>query len=186
MTELVLETERLALRTVGEDDVAMHDALFNTPAIKAHLGGRIEERHELEARHARAIAMYARHRFSFLFWVEKRSGEVIGYGGIKLVDNPRAPNPGDHEIGWLVREDRWREGFAREAMRAVIDWGFTRVDAPHLVALTSEANVASWKLMEKLGMERARELDFTDPAFPPRDNPTIQYRLDRAQWENLQ
>jgi len=83
-----------------------------------------------------------------------------------------------------VREDRWRRGYAEEAMHAVLDWAFTRVGAPHVVALTSDANIGSWKLMEKLGMVRREDLDFSDPAYPAEDNPTIQYSLSREQWES--
>ena len=101
---------------------------------------------------------------------------------MKRVDNPLARNQGDHEIGWLVREDRWRRGYAEEAMRGVIEWAFGRIGAPRVVALTSEANVASWKLMEKLGMRRRVDLDFADPAYPPEDNPTILYSLDAKDW----
>ena len=43
---------------------------------------------------------------------------------------------------------------------------------------------AAYELMEKLGMVRRAELDFSDPAFPPEDNPTIQYSLTHEQWEN--
>jgi RimJ/RimL family protein N-acetyltransferase len=39
--------------------------------------------------------------------------------------------------------------------------------------------------MEKLGMARANELDFNDPAMPPAYNPTIQYAITREQWEAL-
>ena len=69
-------------------------------------------------------------------------------------------------------------------MRAIIDWAFTTIGAAHIVALTSDANEPSWRFMEKLGMERRRDLDFDDPAFPPEDNPTIQYSISRAEWEN--
>jgi len=85
-----------------------------------------------------------------------------------------------------VREDRWRRGYAEEAMRAVLDWAFTRIAAPHVVALTSHANGGSWKLMQKLGMVRREDLDFADPAFPAEDNPTIQYSLTQEQWESSQ
>ncbi len=129
------------------------------------------------------MQLYAREGFSFLFMIEKATGEMVGHCGIKRVDNPLANNPGDHEIGWLVREDRWRRGYAEEAMRAVLDWAFARVGAPHVVALTSEANVGSWKLMEKLGMVRRADLDFDDPAYPPEDRTTILYSLSSEQWE---
>ena len=183
MADIIAETDRLILRTIEEGDAARQDRLLNTPAVMARLGG-VKELHEIEAKHAKAMAMYAREGFSFLFMVEKASGEMVGHCGIKRVDNPLAPNVGDHEIGWLVREDRWRRGYAEEAMRAVLDWAFTRIAAPHVVALTSHANAGSWKLMQKLGMVRREDLDFADPAFPAEDNPTIQYSLTQEQWES--
>ena len=185
MVDIVAETDRLILRAIAEDDVDDHDRLLNSATIMQHIGGMME-RHDIEARHAKGMAMYAREGFSFLFLIEKTTGEMVGYCGIKRVENPLAGNIGDHEIGWKVREDRWRQGYAEEAMRAVLEWAFTRVGAPHVVALTSPANTGSWKLMEKLGMVRREDLDFEDPAYPPEDNPTIQYSLTKEQWENSQ
>ena len=183
MPDIVLETDRLVLRIIGEEDAAEQYRVLNSPAVMARLGGP-KELHEIEAKNSKAMALHAREGFSFLFMIEKQTGEMVGHCGIKRVDHPHAPNPGDHEIGWLVREDRWRRGYAQEAMRAVIDWAFGRVGAPFVVALTSHANAGSWKLMEKLGMERRTDLDFTDPAYPPDDNPVIQYSLTKDQWES--
>lgn len=171
----------MVLRTIEAGDAALQDKLLNTPAVMARLGG-VKELHEIEAKHAKSMQLYAREGFSFLFMIEKDSGEMVGHCGIKRVDNPLASNIGDHEVGWLVREDRWRRGYAEEAMHAVLDWAFTRVGAPHVVALTSQANVGSWKLMEKLGMERRTDLDFDDPAYPPEDRTTILYSLTADQW----
>ena len=184
MPDIIAETPRLVLRTIAEGDAAEHYRLLNTPAVMAHLGGP-KELQEIEARHARMTALYAQDGFSFLMMVEKATSELVGHCGIKRVDSAAAKNIGDHEIGWVVREDRWRRGYAEEAVRAVLDWAFTRVGAPHVVALTSEANAPSWRLMEKLRMERRPDLDFADPAYPPDDNPTIQYALTAAQWRKL-
>lgn len=180
--DLVLETRRLVLRKIAEGDAEVQDRLLNTPSVMAHLGG-VKELHEIEAKHAKSMASFAREGFGFMMMIEKASGDLVGHCGVKRVDNPLAPNVGDHEIGWLVREDRWRRGYAHEAMRGVIDWAFTSIGAPHLVALTSHDNTGSWKLMEKIGMERRSDLDFADPAFPAESNPTIQYSLTKKQWE---
>ncbi|QYJ07282.1 GNAT family N-acetyltransferase [Qipengyuania flava] len=182
MADIIAETDRLILRTIEEGDAEEQMRVLNSENVMARLGGP-KELHETQAKHARQMALYAREGFSFLFMIEKATGEMVGHCGMKRVDNPNAPNQGDHEVGWLVREDRWRRGLAEEAMRAVLDWAFTRVGAPHVVALTSEANVGSWKLMGKLGMVRRKDLDFSDPAYPPEDNPTIQYSLTKEQWE---
>ena len=183
MADIIAETDRLILRTIDDNDAIEQDRLLNTPTVMARLGG-VKELHEIEAKHAKSQALYAREGFSFLFMVEKALGEMVGHCGIKRVDNPLAPNVGDHEIGWLVREDRWRRGYAEEAMRAVLEWAFGRVAAPYVVALTSEANVGSWKLMEKLGMNRRKDLDFEDPDYPPEDRTVIQYSLTREEWKS--
>ena len=181
MADIVAETERLILRTIEDGDAVLQYRLLNTPAVMARLGGE-KELHEIEAKHAKARASWSQDGFSFLMMIEKETGELVGHCGIKRVDNPLARNLGDHEVGWLVREDRWRRGYAEEAMRAVLDWAFGRVGAPHVVALTSNANQPSWKLMEKLGMRRRTDLDFSDPAYSAEDNPTILYSLAAEDW----
>jgi RimJ/RimL family protein N-acetyltransferase len=180
--DIVLETERLILRAIAESDAALQGRTLNSPELMEHLGGP-KELHEIEAKHAKMMQLHAREGFSFLMLVEKASGELIGHAGIKRVDHPNAPNQGDHEVGWLIREDRWRRGYAREAMRAVLEWAFgNRVGAPHVVALTDEPNIASWKLMEKLGMERREDLDFIEDGA----DRIIQYSLTKTQWEQSQ
>lgn len=182
MADIVADTDRLILRTIEDGDAELQDRLLNTATVMARLGG-VKERHEIEAKHAKARALHAQEGFSFLMMVEKATGELVGHCGIKRVDNPLAKNQGDHEVGWLVREDRWRRGYAEEAMRAVLDWAFGRVGAPHVVALTSQINEASWKLMEKLGMTRRPDLDFDDPAYPPEDRTTILYSVAAERWK---
>lgn len=181
MTPSVLTTERLVLRQIGDDDLDPHMALLNTPAVMCYLGG-VQPRAVIAAKHAAARASFAAEGFGFMIMEERTTGELVGHCGLRRVVHPLAPNPHDFEIGWLVREDRWRRGYAYEAMRAVIEWGFTAFAAPQIVALTVESNVGSWRLMEKLGMTRRTELDFNDPAMPPEHNPTIQYAITRTQW----
>ena len=182
MGDVVLTTERLELRRIGPGDIDLQIRHLNTPTVMEHLGG-VKTREQIAEKHARTQALFDRDGFGFMMMFERATGELVGHCGMKRVDNPLAPNQGDHEVGWLVREDRWRRGYAHEAMRGVIDWAFGTVGAPYLVALTCDRNVPSWQLMQKLGMERRADLDFDDPAFPREDNPTIQYSLTKIQWE---
>ncbi len=181
MDNVVLTTDRLELRQIGEGDLDAHMEHLNTPAVMARLGGP-RPREVIVEKHAQSRESFAREGFGFMLVYERATGELVGHCGMKRVSNPLAHNIGDHEIGWLVREDRWRMGYAKEAMCAVIDWAFEQHGAPHVVALTSESNVGSWKLMEKLGMVRCEDLDFDDPFFSAEDNPTIIYRLTPEQW----
>jgi RimJ/RimL family protein N-acetyltransferase len=178
----VLTTERLVLRQIGEDDLDPHMTLLNTPTVMRYLGG-VQPRAVIAAKHAAARASFAAEGFGFMIMEERATGAMVGHCGLRRVAHPQAPNPDDFEIGWLVREDRWRKGYACEAMRAVVDWGFTAFAAPQIVALTAPSNVGSWRLMEKLGMARRKDLDFIDPADP---EPIIQYAITRRQWESNQ
>ena len=101
MADIIAETERLILRTIEMGDAVEQDRVLNTPTVMARLGG-VKELHEIEAKHARAMAMYAREGFSFLFMIEKATGEMVGHCGMKRVDNVLAKNVGDHEVGWLA------------------------------------------------------------------------------------
>lgn len=181
MTAPVLTTERLVLRQIGEDDLEPHMMLLNTPAVMEHLGG-VQPREVIAAKHAASRASFAAHGYGFMLMEERDTGAIVGHCGLRRVAHPLAPNPQDFEIGWVVREDRWRRGYAYEAMRAVVDWGFGTFRAPQIVALTVDANVGSWRLMEKLGMARRPDLDFIDPAMPPEQNRNIQYAITYAQW----
>jgi RimJ/RimL family protein N-acetyltransferase len=182
MGETVLETQRLVLRQIREDDLDPHIDLLNTPAVMRHLGG-VQPRDVIAAKHAASRASFAAAGYGFMLMEERATGEIVGHCGLRKVAHPLAPNPADFEIGWIVREDRWRMGYAYEAMHAVMYWGFATHAAPLIVALTCEANVGSWRLMEKLGMERRADLDFRDPAEP---DPIIQYAITRDQWESQQ
>ena len=81
----------------------------------------------------------------------------------------------DDKGGWLAIE--------RKADGAFLGYcGFGRFGGSEVCSQTSEANRGSWRVMERLGMERAEALDYEDPAYPPEENPTKVYRLTREAW----
>ena len=180
MPEIIMETERLILRTQADGDQAVWVKHMNTPAVMDHLGGP-RDPHKIEASFAKMAAHRAQYGYSFMLMQHKSTGELIGNCGLKHVDNILAPIEvhGQFEIGWSLREDYWRKGYAFEAACAVLDLAFTRFDAPRIFAFTAERNVPSWKMMEKLGMARRADLDFADPDYPPEDNPTIVYSIEK-------
>ncbi len=84
------------------------------------------------------------------------------------------------EIAWRLHRDYWGQGFATEAAREAIEDGFTRVGLTEIVAMTALSNLASLRVMEKLGMLRAFEFDH--PSLP-HDHPMcrhVLYRLARV------
>ncbi|QIL02099.1 GNAT family N-acetyltransferase [Sphingomonas sinipercae] len=182
MAEIVAETERLRLRTWDDADLDAFILHTNTPAVMRWLGG-VWPREQQEAAYTR-VKSYERD-FGHTFWIVERKddGALLGFCGLKRVNSGGAPNPGDFEIGWRLREDAWGHGYAKEAAIAAMDLAFDRYDAPFVVALTVDQNISSVGLMKRLGMKRRTDLDFvTTDAWAATLNPVIVYSMDPAQW----
>ena len=62
------------------------------------------------------------------------------------------------EVGWAVDPACWGHGYATEAARGVLDYLFKELNAHRVVAFCKTLNVASWRVMEKLGMQREGRL----------------------------
>ena len=181
MAEIVAETARLILREWRTSDRALFVRHLNTPAVMRWLGG-VQDEATYTAAFDR-LDGYQRD-FGHTFWIVERKadGELLGFCGLKRVNAQGAPNPGDVEIGWRLREDAWGQGYAKEAAVASLDLAFERFAAPHVVALTVDGNRGSWGLMERLGMTRRADLDYYDPKYGPDLNPTIVYSIDAVDW----
>lgn len=183
MAEIIAETDRLILRTEAAGDLDRWMEVMNTPAVMKHLGG-VCERFEVEARFAKKAAGIARFGYGFWHVQIKTEGLLIGQCGIGPIEVKAAGAilNGGTQIGWSIAESHWRQGYASEAANAAIDLAFNRFGKEHLYAQTSNANRASWAMMEKLGMTRTPNLDYHDPEYPPEENPTIIYQLSREKW----
>lgn len=180
MAEFRLETDRLVLRDWREADWEPFFTGTNTAEGMAWLGG-VMDADRMAWQRAR-LEGYARDH-GHTFWVIERrtDGAVLGMCGLKRANQPGGPQ-GDFEIGWRLVRDAWGQGYAHEAALATLDHAFTALGAPHVLALTVPGNVASWRLMERLGMERKPDLDFGSADFDPALGRIIVYRLDRAGW----
>jgi RimJ/RimL family protein N-acetyltransferase len=182
LSRIAVETERLRLREWGEGDGDHFYAIMNTPAVMRHLGG-MQDRTAWKAALGR-LEGYQRD-LGHTFWLVERKddGDLLGFCGLKRVNSPGGSDlAGEFEIGWRLRESAWGKGYAKEAAIACLDLAFERFGAPHVVALTIDANVASRELMMRLGMTRREDLDFIDTRFGPEMNPSIVYRIDADQW----
>jgi RimJ/RimL family protein N-acetyltransferase len=181
MAEIAAETERLRLRTWDPEDLDEFIRHTNTEGVMRWLGG-VWPRERHEAAFGR-IEKYQR-EFGHTFWIVERKsdGALLGFCGLKRVNSDGAPNPGDFEVGWRLREDAWGQGYAKEAAIASLDLAFGKFGAPHVVALTVNQNEASQGLMKRLSMTRRPDMDFQSKDLPPEINPTIVYRIEAKDW----
>jgi [ribosomal protein S5]-alanine N-acetyltransferase len=104
---------------------------------------------------ARLLQDYIAHQqaWGYSFWavVERESGALIGDAGLY-----RTP-AGEVELGYTLGRPWWGRGYATEAAGAWLETAFGRLGIGEVVALAEPANVASLRVLEKLGMTRDGE-----------------------------
>jgi RimJ/RimL family protein N-acetyltransferase len=109
--------------------------------------------------------------------------ELGGFVGLSVpsFDAPFTPCV---EIGWRLARLCWGRGYATEAARAALSFGFERLGLEQIVSFTVPANLRSRRVMERLGMHRDAAADFEHPGLPPGHplRPHVLYRLDRECW----
>jgi RimJ/RimL family protein N-acetyltransferase len=183
MAEIVAETERVILRRWASGDIDLWLEHLNTPECTVHLGG-VRTSEEVAEKFDKMDRGWEENGFSFLMVALRNGGAFLGTCGIARIENDAAPSElqGAVQVGWQLRVDYWGRGYAVEAARAIMDFGFGRPGIDSIYSQTSHANRASWRVMEKLGMLRRADLDYDDPKYSAQDNPTVIYAITRAEW----
>ena len=157
---IILETERLLLREFDESDAAAFYMLGSDPAIIRYTGdpggGLKSVEQAREVLHARPIADYQKHGFGRWACVLKSSGQVIGFAGLKHLDEL-----GEVDLGYRLMPEHWGLGLATEACRPILDYGFSRLRLPRIIGLVDPNNGASVRVLEKLGMNFVGVIDFS-------------------------
>jgi RimJ/RimL family protein N-acetyltransferase len=177
----MIETQRLLLRNWKPEDFDAFVALTNSEPVMRWLGG-VQDPALLRERLASRFTAWQEER-GFTFWVAERKsdGELLGFCGLKIADDPGSPVEGEYEAGWRFREDSWGQGYAKEAAVASLDFAFDTLRAERVVALTVPGNGASWGLMQRLGMVRRPDLDYAGPDWA--DGTVVVYVIGREEWQ---
>lgn len=181
---VIAETARLVLRREQPGDFAVWLEHLNTPEVMGRIGG-VQTPEKVAESFAKMAASNAEDELPFVFVALKTDGTLIGKCGLACIGETNAPDAlkGQVQIGWSLRADCWGHGYAREAAEAMLRLAFGQIGLATVFGQTSESNAASWGLMKRLGMTRLAELDYFDPDYPPEDNPTMIWSLERAAWQ---
>lgn len=175
----MIRTERLILRSWQDSDRAPFAAMGQDAEVMRHLGPLMSSI-DSDAAIDRLSGVEASHGYTF--WAVERGadGAFLGFCGLKPGPDG-TPIAGRTEIGWRIARAYWRQGYALEAARASIEWAWSTLADSKIFAMTVPANVASWGLMERLGMNRLADQDFDHPNVPD-GSPLkrhIVYAIDR-------
>jgi RimJ/RimL family protein N-acetyltransferase len=151
----VLITARLRLVPFQDGHLDSLNAMNADPEVMRFLSGP-ETREQTMAMIARVKARWKDLGYSWWSFIEQDTGELVGAGAIQNLRRASAPEPDltcPLEIGWRLKRSRWRQGLASEAAQAMAAFAFDTLRAHELYAVCFPDNLASAKVMQRLGMQ---------------------------------
>ncbi|MFF0269573.1 GNAT family N-acetyltransferase [Kribbella sp. NPDC004536] len=176
MTEL--RTDRLVLRGWRDSDLEPWAAMNADPEVREHLG-ELLTREQSDASVASFQADFERQGYGWWAVEVGATGEFVGFAGLDPVDDDM-PFTGV-EIGWRLARSAWGKGYATEAARAGLAFGFDTLELPEILAITTATNLRSQAVMHRIGMTRDPADDFDDPTAPEGPlRPNVRYRITRT------
>jgi RimJ/RimL family protein N-acetyltransferase len=159
-----LRSERLLLRGWRESDLEPFARLNSDTRVMQHFPSLLtrEESDEIAAR----LSEHSE-KHGFGPWVAEVPGvaDFIGMVGLWIPSFEAHFTP-CVEVLWRLDYSHWGKGYATEAARLALQYGFEELGLPEIVSMTVPANQRSWRVMEKLGMHRDPRDDFEHPQIP--------------------
>jgi RimJ/RimL family protein N-acetyltransferase len=151
-----IDTERLILRPFTLDDAAAWLPLISLPAVIRYTGDipatSVEEARELLR--TRPLRDYAVHGYGRMAVIEKSSGRLVGFSGLKCLEDLR-----EVDIGYRFLPDCWGKGYATESASALMEQGRREHGVRRIVGMAHPDNAASIHVLEKLGLRFERLLE---------------------------
>ena len=177
-----LTTPRLILRAWREEDLEPFARLNADERATQYLLHRLS-REQSDALVERIGAHFERKGFGL--WAVEAPGVApfIGAVGLVVPGFSAAFTP-CVEIGWRLAPEFWGHGFASEAARAALAFGFETLRLDEIVSFTVPANTRSQAVMQRLGMMHSPADDFDHPLVPAghRLLRHVLYRLSKETW----
>ncbi len=150
MPDLVLETERLVLRKWRESDNDDVAGIYAKPDVMQYIPGGVWTREQTARILARMRELDLEHGFGFYPMVLKASGNVIGHAGLGYLEKS-----GEVEVAYVLDTPYWGNGYAPEAVIALLAHAFASTPLARIVAVAMPGNARSIAVMKRAHMTEA-------------------------------
>ena len=151
----MIDTKRLTLRLMTEADTGAMLLIFSDPVAMKYFNV-IFDRPRMEQWVSENLEHQAEHGFSLYSVVLKETGEVIGDCGLETDTIEGEFTVG---LGFDFQSKYWNQGYATEAARAVLDYGFNQLGLEEISGWIDPENGASKRVAEKIGMTVVKIVD---------------------------
>ncbi|ALK97275.1 hypothetical protein AB595_11660 [Massilia sp. WF1] len=151
-----METQRLILRPFTLDDAEAWLPLITLPEIVRYTGdtpvASVDEAREVLR--TRPLRDYAVHGYGRMAVIEKASGRLIGFSGLKYLEDLH-----EVDIGYRFLPDCWGKGYASESAGVLMEHGRRVHGFRRIVGMAHPDNAGSIRVLDKLGLRFERLLD---------------------------
>ncbi len=165
-----LETERLILRPINEEDISGVFEMRRDSDVMRYIREPVLSRREAEDWIKLISSRWEKDRIGFCSVIEKQSGKFAGWCGLW-----RLKESGETEVGYAVAKEFWGKGYASESAEAFLEYGFNKLNLEKIVAVARPENIASRRVMEKIGMN----YDYTGKFY---DRDLVHYSINRKDF----
>lgn len=152
-----LESERLILRKLEEADVDRMFLMDSDPEVMKYLGTPVKNIEESREIIRMIQKQYKENGVGRLAVIEKKSGLFIGWSGLKLLTIPVNGYVNTLDLGYRYIPEFWGKGYAMEAAKLSLDYGFNELNTDAVYAYADYGNTGSNHILRKLGFEKNGE-----------------------------
>jgi RimJ/RimL family protein N-acetyltransferase len=148
-----IETARLYLRQFMPNDLDELYRIYSDPEIMKYVGKGVRTRAETESAIHNMLKHWEENNFGMWAVVHKTDRKMIGRCGLCFLD--KTP---EVELGYALDKLYWNQGLATEASIASLNYGFEILQLERIVAIARPENIASQRVMQKVGMKYEKML----------------------------
>lgn len=170
----ILETARLRLRGLSEQDLDPWSAVSADPEVVRHRGGATFSREETWRRILTTVGSWA--VLGYGYWAVERKDQpgIIGHVGFADFKREMTPSIEDvPEMGWVFARAAHGQGYASEAVAAGLAWAHEALGPREIVAIINHENEGPIRVAEKAGFGIREEAVY-------RDKPILLFRRPRS------
>ena len=159
--EIFAETERLILREILDEDEEALFELDSDPEVHRYVGNKpVINREQIQLVIGFIRQQYEDNGIGRWAVIEKKTNNFVGWAGLKLFKENINNHENFYELGYRFMQKHWGKGFATEASKAIVDYGFNVLKTDKIYAMTDVNNLASKKVLQKTGLKFIETFDF--------------------------
>lgn len=177
--KVFVETARLVLREIVEDDVNGFYELDSDPEVHRYLGNKPIQSLEQCAEVIKNIRQqYLDHGIGRWAIIDKASNDFVGWTGLKYEQTPINNQKGYYDLGYRIKRNYWGKGIASETAVESLKYGFTELNLQKICGAAHVDNAASNRILKKVGLKYVENFTFHGIKC-------YWYELGAADWSKL-